>query len=89
MAEGPTQLFIAGVTLIVADIAIVVVLVEVKLGTFPLPLAVNPIVELLFAHVYVAPIGVLVKGAVNTLTPEHTVKLAGTITIGGGFTVML
>ncbi len=52
-----------GVTVIVAVIGAVVVLVAVKAGTFPEPLAARPTAVLLLVHVNVVP----VTGPVNVV----------------------
>lgn len=65
----PRQPFKVGVTVIVPDILDVPVLVAVKEGTLPVPLAASPIAVLLFVHAKVAPEGVLLK------LPKGTVLL--------------
>ena len=57
------------VTLIVAVIGLVVVLVAVKAGVFPAPLAPKPMAVLLFVQLKVAPAGVVVKLLVGTVAP--------------------
>jgi hypothetical protein len=63
--------------------------IAVNEGTFPIPLAPNPIAVLLFAHVNVVPGVVLVKFVAGIMAPSHTTIFAGTITSGAGFTVMV
>lgn len=86
----PVQPFAVGVTVMVADMADVVVLVAVKLGTFPVPLvAARPIFGFELVQVMVAPEGILVKLDEDTVAPEHTVKFAGTTTVTNGLTVIV
>ena len=76
----------------VAVIADVVPLVALKPGTFPVPLALSPMLVLLLVQVKVAPAGTLVKLVPATAVPGHTVLFAGTVagfTIGLGLTVMV
>jgi hypothetical protein len=42
-----------------------------------------------FVQVYDAPVGRLLKLVDETVAPEHTLKLAGVITTGIGFTVII
>ena len=66
---GPVHPLRVAVTLIVADIGLVVVLVAVNADVFPEPLAANPIAVLLFVQLNVAPAGVLVKLLAGTEAP--------------------
>ena len=67
------QPFRVGVTVIVPEIAVVPVLVAVKLGVLPLPLAARPMAVLLFVHANVAPEGVEAKLLAATVAPAQTV----------------
>jgi hypothetical protein len=58
-----------GVTVTVAVIGALVVLVVVKDGTFPVPLATRPIAVLEFVQVYVVPAKLLVKAEAGTVDP--------------------
>jgi hypothetical protein len=64
-------------------------LMVVKPGILPIPLAPNPIVVLLFVHVYTVPATgpLIVTAAVDA--PAHTVWLAIAFTDGVGFTVIV
>ena len=57
----PIQPLAVGVTVIVATIGLVVALVAVNGGTFPVPLAPNPMEASLFVHAKVVPATGLVK----------------------------
>lgn len=88
--EGvPVHPFAVGVTVMVPLMEAPVPLVPVNEGWFPVPLAPSPMAVLLLVHAKVPPAGVLVKFAAGTLTPLHTVLLAGTVTVGVGLTVMV
>ena len=73
----------------VAVIGALPVFVAVKEGTFPVPLAANPIAVLLFVQVNVTPVVGLLKEDWGTLAPLHTEKLEGTTTVAVGFTVIV
>ena len=75
--------------MIVAVIGPVVVLVAVNPGTFPVPLAAKPLAVLEFVQAYVVPATGPEKFVGVTTTPLHTTILAGTVTVGVGFTVMV
>ena len=79
----------AGVTVIVAVIAAVVVLVAVNTGILPVPLATSPIVVLLFVQVYVVPVTVLAKLIAVVAVALQTTRFAGCVTFETGFTIML
>lgn len=85
----PWQPSRVGITVIVPEIGAPVVLVEVNDGTLPVPPAPSPIAVLLFVHVNVAPVGELEKVVPVTPAPRHTPKLAGTIAVGVGLTVIV
>lgn len=86
----PAQPFTLGVTVIVDVTGDDVALAAVKLCTFPVPLASErPIVVLELVQLKVAPEGALVKLDDGTVSPEHMVIFAGTVTVASGFTVML
>jgi hypothetical protein len=73
----------------VAVIAVVPVLVAVKEGIFPEPLAPRPTAVLLFVQVKVEPAGVLdnVTPATDALAQTVTFDIA--FTVGLGFTVIV
>jgi hypothetical protein len=85
----PAQPLTVGVTVIVAVMGAVVVLVAVKLGRLPVPLAANPIAGSEFVQKKLPPVGVLTKIGGFTTTLLHTVMFVGTVTVGVGFTVMV
>jgi len=61
-------------------------LLAVKLGTLPLPLAASPMAVFELVQVKLAPAGLLVKLKEDTVAPEHTEELAGTVATGVGLT---
>lgn len=74
----------------VAVTAAVPVFTAVKDGTVAvLPLAARPMDGAELVHAKVVPAVVLVSVAAATVAPLHTVLLAGTVTFGVGFTVMV
>ena len=88
--EGvPVQLFADGVTVMVAVMGVVPVLVAVKAGTFPFPLAANPIAVLLFVHAKVVPVTGLVNTVAGIEAPLQTTILDGTTTVVVGLTVIV
>lgn len=66
-----------------------VLLTAIKLGTLLFPLASSPTEGLELVQVYVAPAGRLLKLDDETVAPEHTLKLDGTIAAGSGLTVII
>ena len=85
----PGQPFAEGVTVIVATIIVVPELETVNEGIFPFPLAPSPIAMLLLVQENVVPGVGLVKFEAGTRTSLHAMILAGTTTIGAGFTVIV
>ena len=85
----PTHVLAVGVTVIVPAIAEEVPLVAVKEEIFPEPEFVRPIAVLLFVHAYVVPATAPVKFKAPVAFPLHTARLAGTVTVGVGFTVIV
>jgi len=85
----PEQLFMSGVTVMVAEIGDVPVLVAINEAISPDPLADNPIAVLELVHENVPPAGVLEKFVEGTDTLLHMVMFAGTVTVGVGFTVIV
>lgn len=85
----PWQLLTVAVTLMVAVIGVDPVLVAVNAGILPLPLAPNPMAVLELLHEKVPPEGILEKFVALTCELLQTVILAGTVTVGVGFTVMV
>jgi len=65
------------------------VLVAVKEGILPLPLAIRPIPVLLLVQLKVAPDGVLLKVLPGTEAPLQTVLSEGAVATGIGLTVTL
>lgn len=88
--EGvPGQVFIEGVTVIVAEMVVVPVFVAVKDGTSPVPLEPNPIAVLLLVHAKIAPGVGLLNAVAGMVTPLQTAKFAGTTTVVVGYTVIV
>jgi hypothetical protein len=73
----------------VAVIVVVPVFVAEKEAIFPEPLAGIPIAVLEFVQLNVAPATGLVKLVAGIVVPSQTVVLAGTTTVGVGFTVIV
>ncbi len=73
----PGQPFADGVTVIVAVTATLLLLIAVKAGIFPLPLAASPMEVLLFVHVKLVFATGLVKLMILVIAPSHTAWLAG------------
>lgn len=65
------------------------VLIALKLGILPVPLAGRPIEGFELVHVRTVPGGVLVKLVDETVVPVHITEFAGTITVGNGLIVMV
>lgn len=82
-------MFAVAITVIVATIGVVPLFVPVKEGISPEPPAARPIAVLEFVQEYVAPTVGLVNKVPGTVLPSQTTILAGTTTIGEGFTVMV
>ena len=70
-------------------IGVVPVLVAVKAGTLPVPLAAKPIAVLLLVQLKVVPATAPVNVVAVVLAPLHTTWLAGWFTVGVGFTVIV
>jgi hypothetical protein len=85
----PAQPFAEGVTVIVAVTGLAVVLVAVKAGIAPVPVAPRPMDVALLVQLYVVPLTALVKATGVVLWPEHSVWFAIVFTPGVGFTVMV
>ena len=81
VAAGPVHPLVP-VTEIVPKMAAGVVLVAVKVGSEPVPLEASPIAGLLLVQLNVAPAGLLVKAATDTVAPVQTDVFAGTVTVG-------
>ena len=62
-------------------------LVAVNAGTVVMPLAPKPMAVFELVQVTVPPAGVVANALAGTDAPVHTPKLAGTVTVGVGFTV--
>lgn len=82
-------MFAEGVTVITADTGLLPVLIAVKAGTLPEPLAAKPIEVVLFVQAKVVPPVPEVKFEAGMLVPLQTVVLTGTVTEGVGFTVIV
>lgn len=78
-----------GVTVMVALMGAVEVLVAVKLVMIPVPLAARPMAVLVLVQSKLAPGVVLLNTEAGTNVLLHAVMLAGTLTVGLGFTVMV
>jgi len=85
----PAHPLMDGVTVMVAVIGVVPVLVAVKPGIFPLPLAGKPMPVFELVHAKVAPVVGLVNVVAGKASPLHTVLFAGTTTVVVGFTVIV
>ena len=85
----PGQPLAVGVTVMVDVMAEAPVLVAVKEGVLPAPLAARPIALLEFVHAKVAPATLLVYAEAATVALLQTVMFAGTVTVGVGLTVMV
>ena len=72
-----------------AVMGLTVELVAVKEAMLPVPLAAMPIAVLEFVQLYVAPVVVLVNAVKATVPLLHTLKLAGTVTVAVGLTVIV
>lgn len=83
----PEHPFTVGVTVIVAVTGIAVVLIAVNPGIFPRPFDPSPIVVFELVHAKVPPTGELIKFVPDTNPLLHTIILAGTDTVGIGFTI--
>ena len=87
VAAGPVHPASVAVTEMVAVMGEAVVLVAVKEGVLPAPLAARPMEGSELVHAKVAPAGVLVNADAATAPPLQTVMFAGTVVVGLGFTV--
>lgn len=85
----PTHPFAAGVTVILAVTGRAVLLIAIKEGMLPVPLAARPMEGSEFVQVNVVPGVVLVKSATVTVVALQVVIVAGITTIGVGFTVIV
>ena len=85
----PAQPAADGVTVIVPVIGAVVVLVAVKLGILPIPLAANPIAVLLFVQLKVVPATPPVKLTAAVAAALQRTWLTGTSTVAVGLTVIV
>ena len=77
----PIQPFTVGVTVMFEVIVLFPLFIALKALMLPLPDDANPIVLSLFVHVNAPPPGLLVKVNPETLSPLHTITLAGTLTV--------
>src|SRR5690606_16282771 len=78
-----------GVTVIVAVTGALVLLVPVKEGMFPVPVADRPIEGVLFVQPYVVPVTAPLKLTTEVLAPLHTARFERLVMSGVGFTVVL
>ena len=86
----PVQPFaVVGVTVIVAVIGAAVLLVAVKLGIFPWPLAASPILVLLLVQLNIVPATVPVKFTAAVAAPLQSVWLTTAATLALGLTVIV
>jgi len=87
---APAQaLAVVGVTVIVAVTGAAVLLIAVKLGILPWPLAARPILVLLFVQLNIVPATVPVKFTAAVAAPLHSVWLVTAATVAFGFTVIV
>lgn len=89
MLGVPGQPLAVDVTVIVPLIGLEPLLVPVKAGALPVPLAAKPMVVLVLLQAKVLPATGLVYTAEATAVPLQTVLLVGTTTVGVGLTVMV
>jgi hypothetical protein len=89
VTAAPEHPLAVGITEMVATTGDVPVLVPLKEGMFPVPDAGMPMDGSVLVHAKVVPEVVLVKEVAATLNPLQTAMLAGTVTLGVGFTVMV
>ena len=86
----PVQPFaVVGVTVIVAVIGAAVLLVAVKLGILPWPVAASPIAVLEFVQLNIVPATVPTKFTAAVAAPLHNVWLATAATVAFGLTVIV
>ena len=85
---GPVHPFAAGITVMVAIIAVIPLFDAVKEGIFPVPFAPSPMDGLLFVHVKVVPATGPLKAIGAVMTPSQEVKLPTGSADGIGFTIM-
>ena len=64
-------------------------LVAIKLGILPVPLAGSPIEGFEFVQLRTVPCGILEKLVDGTVVPTQMNELTGTLTVGNGFIVMV
>ena len=83
----PMQVAAVGVTAMIAVVATEPVFTAVNDAILPAPEFTRPIVVLLFVHAYVVPATVLLKLNAPAVLLLQKVWLAGTVSIGVGFTV--
>ena len=83
------QLFCEPDTVMVAVISDVVLLMAVKAGRLPVPLAASPMDGLLFVQVNTVPFTGLVKATGCVVPPLQISWLRGVSTSGVGFTVIV
>ncbi len=88
-AGVPGQPLAEGVTVRLAVTGTAVLLIPVKEGVFPVPLAASPILASEFVHANVVPGVVLVNAEAATERLLQTVMFAGTTTTGVGLTVIV
>ena len=87
--DGPVQPLAKGVTAKVAVTEVVPELIAVNAAIAPVPLEANPIAGRLLVQVYVVPVTVPLKLITEVEAPLQTTWLAGSTTVGVGFTVMV
>ena len=73
----------------VPTIIAALVLVAVKFGRLPVPLAARPIKVLVLVQVYVAPVGVVVNVGAVYVEPGHKLSFTIGVTTGSGLTAMV
>lgn len=89
LCAAAVQLLAEGVTVIVAVTGALVVLIAIKDGILPVPLATRPIEVLSLAQLKFVPLTAPVKFIALVDEPLHKTWLAGSTTLGVGLTVMV
>ena len=85
----PVQPLADGITVIKAVMGVLAILTAVKEGILPVPLAASPIAGLLFIQLKLVPLTTPVKLTGLVGAPAHIDWLAGGVTLGVGFTVIV
>ena len=89
LCEGPVQVLVDGVTVMVAVTAAVPRLIAVNEAMFPEPEAARPMPGVVFVQLNVVAGTLPLKVTAVVGAPLHNVWLEGAVTLGVGFTVIL